>query len=147
MAMSSRFWFSALDPKRGFSHARTLHHVGLLTCFCLMSGIPWISHYDLVLFATAPLLYMSFQSMKCLESLDRWVGNGGEFQFGYPNCLINILNLPQKPGFEIVKSFFFPHTFGTIKIRGWWFLRSLSWIWSLLDIDHRFCVTVPSGYD
>lgn len=47
--------------------ARTLHHVGLLTRFCLMSGIPWISHYDLVLFATAPLLYMSFQSMKCLE--------------------------------------------------------------------------------
>lgn len=47
--------------------ARTLHHVSLLLSFCLMSGIPWISHYDLPLFATAPLLYMSFQSFNCLE--------------------------------------------------------------------------------
>ena len=51
-----------------FSKTRTLHHVSLLTCFCLMSGIPWINHYDLPLFATAPLLYMSFQSMNCLDA-------------------------------------------------------------------------------
>ncbi len=47
---------------------RTLHHVSLLLSFCLMSGIPWISHYDLPLFATAPLLYMSFQSFNCLDA-------------------------------------------------------------------------------
>lgn len=78
MAMSSMNARSVFGSQpwiqKGDSDVRTLHHVGLLTCFCLMSGIPWISHYDLLLFATAPLLYMSFQSMKCLESLDRWAG-------------------------------------------------------------------------
>lgn len=45
---------------------RTLHHLAILVGVCLMSGIPWISHWDLPLFATAPLLYLSWQSLNCM---------------------------------------------------------------------------------
>eukprot|EP00913_Durusdinium_trenchii_P014785 g13867.t2 len=48
------------------SPLRTLHHVAPRIGICLLSGIPWINHYDLPLFATAPLLYLSFQSLNAV---------------------------------------------------------------------------------
>ncbi|CAJ1399635.1 unnamed protein product [Effrenium voratum] len=45
---------------------KSLHHISILVAACLMSGIHWISAFDLLLFASGPLLQMSFEAFNGL---------------------------------------------------------------------------------